>query len=315
MCGGKKKSAPAIPWSQTAEGIQWQAAQDRANADRAAAEKAAADAKARAAFDSSVATNYNQALSDAQSYVGQQGLNWDEFMPLVTQALTREKLAIPDLASNVGNYFDPNIAAQTLNTEQSARQNKYSNTVNQLFGQNFENNWIPNTADDSVLNAILASQSNDALSALQRSQQRGTLTGTGYQTALSALGNQKSAASSKLQDIGQQVLAGGRSTLSGTAGAARTGASNYKLGGQFDPYSFETTAKNQLNEFNSGLEGALRGAVGDQSLFDINALMQTGGAAQGGQNTAGDPNLGLLDVITDRKRKNSDRGLGSQGQF
>jgi hypothetical protein len=132
----------------------------------------------------------------------------------------------------------------------------------------------------------------------------------GITAALRNLNEQRSGINFNLQDLGGGILEEGRSSIANIANKARSGASAYNFGEQFDPFSFSTQINNRVADFTGSLGDALRARAGSD-LFDTSNLLNIGGAAQGGQNFK----LPVTNVQSSTNPTDKDRGLGTTGVF
>jgi hypothetical protein len=235
-------------------------------------------------------------------------------MSQIDSALNNARASVPRLDSNPGAYINgQSIADLVLGNATTQARNQYGNQVNQFAGNGFADQRVGSTMDDSYLENILMEQYNPALQQIQRAFDRGTLNEQGFTTAQNSLNSQRSAAMSNLQTTGGGVLQALRDQLSGIGNEARTGASSYNLGQQFDPNSYKSRIDTTYNEGLAGLEGNIRNAVGGQQFFDIGSILSSGGIGQG--TTAGG-NRAMFDAFQESEAdRNKQRGLGTQGVF
>src|SRR3989304_432611 len=108
VCGNKGSSLPPTPNPlQQARGQiaiereRARLAQEAQDAQNVRTDAAAT--KAQGAFDQDLSGAYNRSLGYAQQRVGEKGLNWDEFAPLITGELNGVKGSIPRLGRNPGS--------------------------------------------------------------------------------------------------------------------------------------------------------------------------------------------------------------------
>jgi len=303
--GGNSPAAPPPVVDNSAQiELQRQQAED--------ARRAQEMADKRKAFDASKASAYSGVQNLATSTLGAKGLSTDEFMPLILAEMNRTQGSIPDLDPNPGNYYGPTYIDDILNKEQGNRRTKYGQEIDKQWAPGWETTTIADTMDDPYLEAIRQSQFNEAQATLQRGQARGTLSDTGYNSALQTLNSKTPAAQAKLQQLGGGVLSTGRGDLGGIVNKAKTGASNYTLGSQFslDPYKSEFDTKK--SGFESGLEGQVKGVTEGIDLYGVNDILAGASRNQGPSTGASS----LADVLASRKKnENSTRGLGSTGAF
>ncbi|CAB4197407.1 hypothetical protein UFOVP1323_26 [uncultured Caudovirales phage] len=286
--------------------LQYQkAAEDQARRD---AEKKAAEEK----FATDREAAYTAAQGTGRDVVTGRGLDYNEFESIINRALMDQKARIPQLDPNPATYFTSDIINNALTQEENQRRIRNTNQVNNEFAQGFDRTYIPDTADDSYINELLTGQKNQATQSLDFARKRGQLNDAGYNSAMGKLSEQEGGARSTLDTLGSSVLGKNRSSLSTIRDRASTGANTYSLGGpsfSLDPY------RNELNSavegFNKNLKGDITNALGGTQLFNVNDILLSGARAQGPQNltTANVP------AILPKKNSQTDRGLGSTGQF
>ena len=319
--------SPSIPETKTyspQEQVQAQIslAQEEARlAEEARQRQAEYDASERerllGEFNTNLGTAYNAALGYGQNQYNQYGYDQPTIDALnqgLVSELDRIRTTVPSLDPSPGNYFSDNIADIVANNYRDQQARQYGQQVDQFAGTGFANNLWDNTADDAILQGILAEQYEPAAQQINNAYKRGSLNQTGFDTALSNLDTQRTAALSNLQSLGQGVLSGYRENLGDIGTTARDAASNYQLGSSFDPSQYQGQINSLYSDQQGRLEGDIRNTVGNDPLFDINSIISGAGARQGA--TAG--NAPLLDAFysnEQNKRNQQQRGLGSQGVF
>lgn len=279
----------------------------REDEDRRAAEKAAAEAKFAADRDAA----YTAAQGTGRDILTGRGLDAAAFEGIINRALTDQKGRIPQGDPNPGSYFTTDVINNALTQEENQRRIRNTGKVNTEFATGFDRSYIPDTADDSYINELLAGQRTSANTALEFAKSRGKLNDAGWNTAQNKLSEQEGGARSTLDSLGQSVLGKNRSGLMNIRDKASTAANSYSLGSpdfSIDPFKGELTSA--VEGYNKNLKGDLTNALGGTSLFNVNDILLAGSRAQGPQNltTANVP--GALP-----KKANQDRGLGSTGVF
>ncbi len=316
MCGGGSSSytppTEHIPWEQTEAGRKWRQDEDaRIEGEKKAAE-AAKEQATLAKFNTDVESAVTGARSGAKSRVEQLGLNFDEFASPIDAEISRIRSGIPNKFETPSTYFTPDLADTILGREQEGRRTRYGRELDNIFTPGFESQAFSDTADDSIISAILGEQQRDAEQYLKRAGDRGVLTGSGLSASMTELAKRRPGAETTLQGIGGNVLNKYRGELADLSEDARGSAASYKLGSPLDTSSFGTRKTNKISELTGRLEGDIRNQQGGAPLFDIEELLQRGTSEQGAQNTQG----GILDAIAERQSKrNKTRGIGSQGAF
>lgn len=315
-------SSPSTPQFDPAAEAQAQIQLEQERARIAEEQRAAEEARRaqeeiekRAQFDSRLQSERIGARGRIESAITERGLDPNNFGSLISSQLDNVVRGIPDLDPSPQSYFGDSLVDTILDKQLQNRRNEFSQSFDSFAGQGFENNLIGDTADDAILQAILAEQYDPAQQQLQRSFDRGTLNQTGFDAALAGLNNQRTSALSSLDEIGSAVLGTGRDDLRGIAEQGRQGIGSFQLGQSFDPTAFQTRIQDRASEFTGGLEGKIRSAVGGENFFDIPSLINKGGSAQGAVNEP-KRNLPLQDALAEREtRRQQKRGLGSQGEF
>lgn len=234
------------------------------------------------------------------------------------QRLRQARQSVPDLATDVGAYIDPkSLWDQAYNEELGLERNSYNKQFNEFAGNGFDTKLIADTADDALVGNILDAQYKEALGGIDRAKARGQLNDIGYSHALTALGGQKSAGSSKLQDLGLGVLNKYRTNLRSTAQGYKDQINNYDFGDAIDLAGWRGELEGGANKSLMGLEGDLRGALGSTDLFDLDLLLGRAGTAQGVVNpVAGTaPLLAQFTGRTAEEEAARKRTLGSVGAF
>lgn len=246
------------------------------------ARKEAADLQARQRWEQQLGSTFNNATADAQQYFQSRGLDPNEYTGYIQTAANKARSGVPDLASNPGTYFD-NLGAQVFDQLQGGKRAEYLRGVNSIAQDGFANQRITNDVDDPFIEAILQEQRGTADNYLRNMLDRGVITTSGYDAGTKDLENQGYGARSRLNEVSLGELEKGRASLNNIANRGRTAASNFELGGSFDPYSYGTEIDNTAADFFANLGNNIR-AVAPKSLFSTAGLANIAGAAQGQQN-------------------------------
>ena len=244
----------------------------------------------------------------------QRGLDPTEYDPRIQAALDREQAGI---TFGMNPVFSSDIGTNLLNDLRNEQIRGYQRSINEYAPEGFERNAFASTADDAIIEAILSEQFGEASDAILRARDRGTLNDAGFRYAMDNLGTQRSAAGSRLQDIGGGILEGYRGELGGIASNARTGAGNFDFGDTFNPDIYRDQITSRQGELSGRLEGDIRNAIGGEQFFNTADLIQKGGVGQGATNTGlGGQSGSLLAAISQRKQdEEKQRGLGTTGSF
>ena len=316
MCGGGGGGSPQMPQDNSLQVEmmrQQQAREETARQDALKAEQ-------RTSFQGAKNNAYNTGLDVGRGLMGQQGLlkgnmtddaEFDSLLTSITRDIYNQ---VPELDENPNSYFTPEAYQTGLNRAQEGKRSQYSRQVGSTFAPGFEENLLPDSSIDSIIDSILGQQSTVARQSVDANQKRGTLNDMGYQNALSEIGNQEKAGRDTLRGLGESVLGKERGELSAIRGQAGDLASQYSFGDAApDIGSFYNRATAEAGRDLSGLEGSIRAALGGTSLFDVPTALAKGGTMQGGINLT--TQSGLAPFSDEAKRKSTGRGLGSTGTF
>jgi hypothetical protein len=291
-------------------------AKEKADSDAAAAKKVQDDADTLAKFNTSKTTAYNNALTDIQRQFTQQGVDPSQYLNTDILPVVNARLSsIKDLDPNPSAAFSPDLGSTIINSITSGKRTSAGNQLNSVFTPTYSQTAIPDSLTGQFSDTLLNEQFDPLNAQLTNAQKRGTLTDAGYNAALGALAQKRTAGASTINDLGSGILSRERSALDDYISGARTSANNLSLSSKFDPNQFFTGATNLVNTDVSGFGGALRNAIGGTKFADIADLINAGGAVQGAQNpTAANPKAlpGATAVPEDPNLK---RGLGNTGAF
>ncbi len=246
--------------------------------------KAAAD---RQRWEAQLGSTFNNATSEAQNYFTQRGLDPTEYLSHIQGAANKARSNVPDMAANPGSYFD-NLGATVFDQLQSGQRAQYLRGINQVAPEGFQTRRITNDVDDPFIEAILQEQRASADGYLRNMLDRGVITSSGYEAGGRDLESQGYGARARLNEVSLGELERGRSELGNIANRGRTAASNFELGGSFDPYSYGTEIDNTAADFFANLGNNIR-AIAPKALFSTAGLANIAGAAQGQQNLAFNP--------------------------
>ena len=280
-------------------------AQERADAKKA--EQLAAD---KTAFASKLGGAYSTAENYGRGQLANMGID-DTYgiMSAYKTALDRAKGMVPELDANPGQYFGSDLWENTLASERTAERNQLTRGYESEVPTGFESTYIPDTADDALIESIIGGQYTEAEDYLNRAKARGTLNDVGFNTASTALKNQRAGAVARGNELGLGVLETGRQSLKDIDKQARSGITNWDFGDTYDPTAWSGKIKSGANTFTSGLEGKLRNAFGSTEFFDPESFIAKGGKAQGAINPGGSA---LQDAISEEEKR---RTAGSVGAF
>ncbi len=224
-------------------------------------------------------------------------------------------------ANDYSNAFDGQaVLDSTLGQARNSKRSGYTTAVNSAFAGIDPNKDFDDTADDNYINSLVGKQYGDASGALERAFKRGALTDMGYNSGMSYLGDQNKSALSSAQSLGGAVLQKNRDALGNVVSGAKTAASGWDFGQNFDVNKFMGDYTSKKGALSGSLEGDITNALSGQNWFDVGDVLTKAGYAQGAQNTAplteGYTTPGLAGIAGQRdKDKSATRGLGGVGVF
>lgn len=314
--GGGKQEAPKTYSPQEQAQAQIQIDQASAERNRIAsqaeeARKAQEAAAARQRTQDQVAGLYSQGQSFGQNRA--QNLGFADtygLMDTYNNMLGAQRSQVPTTSDNPGSYFDfDNLWNKATSQVQSAQQTKLDNQFRNLTPVNWQNNYFDNTADDSILEAILGEQYGTTFDTLDAARTRGQMSQGAFDNALRGLDTKKLSARSTLEDLGQGVLSGYRDDLTGLGKQYGDQVTNYKLGQEFNLDDFTSALTGRQSELQGRMQGDIYRAVGDTNLFNPDTLMAKGNASAGVSNSP------LRNAFRDQSTVDPTRTTGTTGVF
>jgi len=274
------------------------------NIQRTQAEQAARDAAARTPqqparptaaqqrstlLDSTYNRLRGSLAGDLQRYHGVQAddeLN-RRFSPFIREQLesmfTQPGAGATEYVAPTGidsRYLDS--LGQFVNREQGAWRRQQGQPLDTMFRSGFERDALADTADDDIIERILGDQSVDADRQIQGAFDRGQLNQAGFDFAQENMRNARTAARTRLSGIGSDILSTKRRDLTGLRDRAFQDRDALRYGQTLGDYG--SILDNMLRERRGNLEGAVRGAVGNERFFNPNELIQRAGGMQGATN-------------------------------
>ncbi len=321
MPGGSGQSAPAPvdPFAEAQAQIQLERQRAALTEETRAAAELRAGVKREedlGIFNTRLDQGFNSALQTGTNFFEREGVDLDRFLPLLTERLNTTRQGVPELSSNPSSFFDALGTSQgVLDTALTRDRRGFNQDIDAFAGDNFANNLIPGTFDDSVISQILSEQFGDASAGITRARDRGSLSDFGFTSALANLEKQNTAAGSRLQDLGGGILETNRNALRDIGGQARSRADAFQFGDSFDPQSFGDRISSTFGEQQGRLEGDIRGALGGEGLFNIGDILARAGSAQGTQNNVAQSPALLASIAQRDEERRASRGIGTQGAF
>lgn len=267
------------------------ASMEQAAAREERARKEASDLQARQRWEQQLGSTFSSATDQAKQYFQSRGLDPSQYEGYIQTAANKARSGVPDLAANPGTYFD-NLGAQVYDELQGGKRAEYLRGINTVAPDGFANSRITNDVDDPFIDSILQEQRGSAEGYLRNMLDRGTVTQSGFDAGLQDIEQQGYGARARLNEVSLGELEKGRSSLSNIANRGRTAASNFELGGSFDPFSYGSEIDSTAADFFANLGNNIR-AVAPKALFNTAGLANIAGAAQGQQNLPFMPSSGM----------------------
>lgn len=214
------------------------------------------------------------------------------------------------------NAYADDLINQFSNNQKNALQNYIDRNFSGIGGSNMwlDNYWNSNT-DNDLVNSFINTKYDNAVEQLDRALNRGTLSQSGYDSALNDLNLQKSGAETTIGNIGQGIIDDNREDLLNKVNGFITDIDNYNLSmyDNINPDAFSDSLNDLYNQQKSGFESAFNLQTQGLNPFDITQIIGDARVAQGVNNTQTDE---LLSAIEDNEKKKNDKvGLGNTGMF
>lgn len=225
-------------------------------------------------------------------------------------ALNSARMAVPEDAANVNSYFDyENLWNKATNQAQTAQQTKLDNQFRNMTPIGWQRQAFADTADDSILDAILGEQYGTAFDTIDAARARGQISQGAFDNTLRGLDTKKLSARSTLEDLGLGVLGGYRDELTGVRDQFNNQITNYKLGQNFNLDDFTSAVDERKNSLNARMKGDIYRAVGDTSLFNTDSLINKGSSQAGVSNSP------LRNAFRNPNDATPERTTGTTGVF
>lgn len=214
------------------------------------------------------------------------------------------------------NAYADDLINQFSNNQKNALQNYIDRNFSGIGGSNMwlDNYWNSDT-DNDLVNSFINTKYDNAVEQLDRALNRGTLSQSGYDSALNDLNLQKSGAETTIGNIGQGIIDDNREDLLNKVNGFITDIDNYNLSmyDNINPDAFSDSLNDLYNQQKSGFESAFNLQTQGLNPFDITQIIGDARVAQGVNNTQTDE---LLSAIEDNEKKKNDKvGLGNTGMF
>lgn len=274
-------------------------------------------------LDSALGRSLDRFAPDLQRYHGLQADDElaQRFSPFIREQL-ENTFAMPDPNNPQGTFQTPartetaftDALNQFVNREQGAWRQQQGRSLDTLFKPNFEQSLFADSLDDPIIEDILGQQYLDADTRLRAAFDRGQLNQTGADFARRHLDDQRTQARTRLGQIGSDVLTGKRRELTGLRDRAFQERDSLRLGQGLTDYS--SMLDNLVQDRRNNLSGAIRGAVGNESLFNVNDLINRAGGFQGATNVnfaQTGANRRLFPNVREESKQDEDREEAAQG--
>lgn len=266
------------------DNAQWEREQGAARQDRERTEAKRAEDISRTAGD--VDRLYGQGEAFGRNRASNLGYE-DRYgiMNNFQQLLGGARSRVPQISENVGSYFDyDNLWNQATQQAQSAEQTRLDNKFRDMTPVGWQSQRFSDSADDSILDAILGEQYGESFDKIDAARARGQLSQGGFDNSVRRLGDKRTAARSTLEDLGLGVLGGYRDELTGIGKQFSDQIGNYKIGQNLDLDNFSRLLDERQGSLQSRMRGDIYRALGDTELFNTDAIMAKGGSAAGVSN-------------------------------
>lgn len=208
--------------------------------------------------------------------------------------------------------FNDDWIASNISGLQSGQRSQYQQAAKNNFYTGYDADVFKDTADDGIIDSILNTQRGNATASLDRAKARGQLNTSGYNSAITTLGNQFKTGRETAQKLGQGVIDDYRGQLRSYGDRATADAGNWTLGNKYDVNDYITPFNSAKDDLTGRFSDAVTGALSGQEFFDIGDVLNSGFQSQGGINQQ----PAFLDAQAERDRlRNAPRGAGGTGTF
>jgi hypothetical protein len=318
--GSQPMPAPPDPMAE-ASARDWEAqkAEERAAKQRAAQKEIddAARATKVADWNRRKGSAYENAQTTAKSRLAGMGLENDPYniMQMYRGNLdsgTQQLGELDDFSQLYGGSgFD-----KVLDEATQSRRGKTRRDFTNNFDRSNIDDTFADTADDSILDAIIGQQYEDSNASLAGARGRGQLTDAAYNRAVQEQSNRRSAARREAEDIGRGVLSSNRDRIGGMYDNTLSRVNNLGLADNFDTGRERGRVTGARDSAVGSLDADIRRAIGERQFFDPNSFIAkgttfansaagAGGSSVGGAGATGNP---LLNAFTEQQRNKQVEG-------
>lgn len=260
---------------------------------------------------------YNTMLDYGRQQLQARGLVPGEHgvMSLFTSNLDRARQGVPEVATDVGSYFSPNLFDDAFSAVEGGQRGQMQREFRNTFGPDYSYGVFGDEADDPILDAILGEQHGFALEQLDAAKSRGQLQDTAYNFALEDINKAKTVGRNQLEDMGLSVLDTYRQQIEDRLGRESGRIDAFTLGDTYDLGQVQSGVSSLADRLRGRMEGDIYSRVGDTQFFDVPGMIVKG------KNKSGLVNPGALGTpmgsttATTGTDPNKDKNLGTQGVF
>lgn len=313
---GDTKVKTYSPERQAAAQLQLEKERQAMQEQAAAAERARVAAEEQATRD-----RFYPALDNAQydafartvHSLAPKGFTGDPDQAAILQSVLAEKrAAVPFGSYDVPNYYAGTESA-TANALTEAGRQKYNKALTPTMS-GFSNTF-GDTSDDQIINDILTGQYDQAKSTLKAAQDRGQINPNDFAKGLGLLDEQRAAGNAKLQSLGSSIRGRYVDDLTNFGNQQKSILDQWSFGDADPTQSIMDAITGKASSYQQNLKGDLLSAIGGESYFDPNTVLQQLGTLSGPQNNqpANSPLLAALGA--EEVKKKQTRGIGNEGVF
>jgi hypothetical protein len=189
---------------------------------------------------------------------------------------------IPTGTTDYETYFKNLNLGPSLISE---LEGPYRNTARGAFDKAIQTDYFADTSDDPYIASMLAEDRKAADEYINNMLARGQIIGTGAEAARKELDRQAGLGSTRLNEIGANLLNTQEGVLGTERGKRRSAFDTLKLGQPYDVSADDAALDKMASDFLGTLNTGLRTGLGGTPLFATSGLGAIAGTAQGGQNT------------------------------
>jgi len=201
----------------------------------------------------------------------------------IEDRLAKTIAGIPTGTTDFDSYFNNLNLGPGLISE---LEGPYRNKARAAFDKDIQTDYFNDTADDPYIASMLSADRVSADEVINNMLSRGQIIDTGAEAARKDLDRQAGLGSTRLNEIGANLLNTEEGVLGTERSKRRSGYDTLKLGQSYDVAGDDAALDKMASDFLGTLSTGLRTGVGGTPLFSTSGLGAIAGTAQGGQNTA-----------------------------